>query len=74
MRQIDIKEAKTHIADYLELALDGEEVLITQDDVPVLKLVSVTKPRMRRKAGSAEGLITTSEDFDEPLEDFRHLY
>lgn len=27
--------------------------------------------KRRRKAGSAKGLVTISDDFDEPLEDFK---
>jgi antitoxin (DNA-binding transcriptional repressor) of toxin-antitoxin stability system len=71
MHQIDISEAKTHLAEFIDVALNGEEVVITQDDQPVLKLVRVSPTKPHRKAGSARGLITISDDFDEPLEDFR---
>ena len=42
----------------------GEEIVITQYDRPVLKLVPVVAPPARRKAGSAKGLITMASDFD----------
>ena len=71
MHQIDLNEAKRHLVDLIDVALGGEEVVITQDDQPVLKLVRVVAPKVRRKAGSAKGLITMASDFDVPLEDFR---
>ena len=71
MYQIDLNEAKLHLTDLINVALSGKEVVITQDDQPVLKLVPVAAPKARRKAGSAKGLITMASDFDAPLEDFR---
>ena len=71
MQQIDLHEAKRHLADFIDLALGGEEILITQDEQPVLTLRRVAAPKARRKAGSAKGLITMASDFDVPLEDFR---
>ena len=73
MQQIDLNEAKKHLTDLIEVALNGEEVVITQDNQPVLKLMRISASQKRRRAGSAKGLITISEDFDAPLEDF-HEY
>ena len=71
MYQIELDKAKSQIEALIQTALDGEEVIITRNDEPVLKLVPVSKSNIRRKAGSAKGMIVMSEDFDEPLEDFR---
>ena len=71
MHQIDLNEAKLHLVDFIDVALGGQEIVITQDDQPVLKLVRVVTSKARRKAGSAKGLITMASDFDAPLEDFR---
>jgi len=71
MHQIDLSEAKVHFVDIIDAALGGEEVVITQNDQPVLKLVRVVAPKAHRKAGSAKGLISMASDFDAPLEDFR---
>jgi hypothetical protein len=42
------------------------KVIIVAEDVE-----TVDKPKRVRKAGSAKGLIWMSDDFDDPLEDFR---
>lgn len=70
MYQIELEKAKAQIERLLQTALDGEEVVITQNEQPVLKLVSISSAKSRRQSGSAKGLITMSDDFDEPLEDF----
>jgi prevent-host-death family protein len=70
VQQIELEEAKAQIASLLQTALNGEEIVITQNDQPVLKLVPIATAKARRRSGSAKGLMTMSEDFDEPLEDF----
>ncbi|MCI0488650.1 MAG: type II toxin-antitoxin system prevent-host-death family antitoxin [Blastocatellia bacterium] len=70
MYHIELDEAKSKIDALIQTALDGEEVVITRNDEPVLKIVPVSKSVPRRKAGSARGMISMTEDFDEPLEDF----
>jgi prevent-host-death family protein len=71
MQQIDIVEAKSNLGHFIEVALHGEEIIITRDNKPLLKLASVQKQKVRRKAGSAKGQITLMDDFDEPLEEFQ---
>lgn len=71
MYQIELDKAKSQIETLIQTALEGEEVIITRNDEPVLKLVPISKSNIRRKAGSAKGMISIADDFDEPLEDFR---
>ena len=78
MYQIDIIEPKEKLLELIEAAMRGEEVAITQDNQPVVKLVGIPKQaKPNRKAGSAKGMVWMSEDvwmsddFDEPLEEFK---
>lgn len=71
MRQVDIEQAEDQLGVLLQAALRGDEVIITQNDQPVLKLVRVSQSKKRRQSGSARGKIVMSADFDEPLEEFR---
>lgn len=68
MTQLDITEAKSNLSKLLDLAINGEEIVITQDDKPVAKISPIKRPLKR---GSAKGKVWMSEDFDEPLEDFQ---
>jgi prevent-host-death family protein len=71
MHQVDIEEAKTHLPDLIETAIRGIEVVITKDNRPIVKLVPLTPSKPHPRFGSAAGLITMSDDFDAPLEDFK---
>lgn len=71
MQQINLTEASKHLPDLIEAAINGEEIVITKDNQPVVKLVPVPPKKGGRRAGSAIGLVTISDDFDEPLEDFK---
>lgn len=71
MTQVKLEDAKTRLSDLVTAALQGEDVVITQDDQPLVKLTPVGPAKPRRRAGSAKGLIQMAEDFDAPLEDFK---
>ena len=71
MQQISLAEASLHLPDLIEAALNGEEIIIIKDNQPVVKLTPVLPVKRRRQPGSAKGLITISDDFDAPLEDFQ---
>jgi antitoxin (DNA-binding transcriptional repressor) of toxin-antitoxin stability system len=71
MYQIDIDKAKIQLASLFQTALNGEVIIITQNGQPVLKLAPIIQSKKRRQSGSARGLISMSDDFDQPLEDFR---
>ncbi len=74
MYQIDISEAKEKLLELIEAAMRGEEIAMTQDNQPVVKLVGIppaNKKRWPSKAGSAKGMVWMSDDFDEPLEEFK---
>ncbi|MDP8932939.1 MAG: type II toxin-antitoxin system prevent-host-death family antitoxin [Cyanobacteriota bacterium] len=74
MYQVDIIETKEKLLELIAAAIRGEEVAITQDNQPVVKLVGIApanKKRWPSKAGSAKGMVWMSEDFDEPLEEFK---
>jgi len=75
MNQVSLKEAENTLSALIQKVIKGEEVLITQNQEPIAKLISVyvekSTSKKRIKAGSAKGLIKIADDFDEPLEDFK---
>jgi prevent-host-death family protein len=72
MQSITIAEAAQKLPDLIDAALRGEEVVITKDNLSLVKLIPATPvKRHPAKAGSAKGLIWISDDFDEPLEEFK---
>ncbi|WP_249067861.1 type II toxin-antitoxin system Phd/YefM family antitoxin [Argonema antarcticum] len=70
MQQINLAEALKDMPSLIEAAIQGEEIVITKDERPVVKLIPVSPVQQNRKAGSAKGLVTIADDFDEPIADF----
>jgi prevent-host-death family protein len=70
MSPVELEDAKEHLAELVEQAANGEEVVITRNNKPLARIVPI-RPRKARQFGSAKGLIKIAEDFDAPLEDFR---
>ncbi len=71
MYQVDLIEAKEKLLELIEAAIRDEEVAITQDNQPVVKLVVIPQQaKPNRQAGSVKGMVWMSDDFDEPLEEF----
>ena len=71
MHQIDLSEAQSLFIQLINEVLNGEEVVLTKNEIPVVKLSPIKSRSPKPKFGSAKGLITISDDFDEPLEDFQ---
>jgi len=71
MQQIPLAEASQHLSELIEAALGGEEIIITKDDQPTVKLMPISVVKQPRQPGTAKGLIIISDDFDAPLEDFQ---
>ncbi|OGP85150.1 MAG: DUF2281 domain-containing protein [Deltaproteobacteria bacterium RBG_16_58_17] len=72
MQIIDVNQAKQHFPELIEQTISGDEVVITQEGQPVVRLVAMIKPpRKQRRFGSARGLIKMADDIGEPLEDFK---
>ena len=64
----NVAEAKAHFSTLVRMALQGEEVVIARDNMPLVKLVPVGVPS--RAPGTARGRIRIADDFDAPLADF----
>lgn len=71
MLNIDINQAKQIFPELIEKTVINGEVIITKDGQPFVKLVPLAKAQKQRKFGSAKGLIKMSDDFDQPLDDFK---
>jgi prevent-host-death family protein len=68
-----IDEAQAKLKELIHQLAPGEEVIITENQQPVAKLVSeppTPKPRLRPPPGLGKGCITVLSDDDEHLKDF----
>lgn len=71
MYEVTVEKTQTlKLPDLIESVINGEEVVFTRNNQPVAKLVAVRQEKPRPQFGSAKGLFTLTDDFNEPLEDF----
>ena len=65
--KVDIQEAKTQLSRLIEIALAGEDVVISKAGDPLVRLVRIHhgKPVL----GAAAGAFQSTEDWDKPLTD-----
>jgi prevent-host-death family protein len=70
-KRVTLAEADGHLAELIEAAEHGDEIVIEAEGKPAVKLVLVKPAPQRRQLGVYRGKIRMSEDFDAPLpEDF----
>ena len=62
--------AKAQLAELVQKAMSGEDIIIARDHKPLIKLVPLKDLAETRSPGSARGHIRISPDFDAPLADF----
>jgi prevent-host-death family protein len=70
MSTVTLEEARLHLKELIERLAPGEEVVITQNDEPVAKLISSRPRHQQRQPGNCKGMLTIISDDDEHLKDF----
>ncbi len=71
MHKVKLQDAQIRLAELINEAVYGGEVVILRSDGIACKLVPIEPLKPYPKFGSAKGLIKMADDFDEPLEDFK---
>ncbi len=72
MRTVSVQEAETQLRMLIANLKPGEDVLITEHDRPVARLVAEPwSPRRPRRPGTAVGELTIVEDDDSYLAEFK---
>jgi antitoxin (DNA-binding transcriptional repressor) of toxin-antitoxin stability system len=70
---VTIQEAQAKLPDLIHKLMPGDELVITENNQPVAKLVIESpkqKPSLRPPPGLGKGCITIISDDDEHLKDF----
>ena len=68
---VSIEEASVKLREIIAGLGPDDEVVITEDDRPIAKLVLYRKPQQRPGPGLGKGMITVVSDDDEHLKDFQ---
>jgi len=64
--QCNMLEAKSQLSKLVQAALEGEDVIIANKGVPVVRLVRIGAQAFARKPGAWAGLPTATADWDAP--------
>ncbi len=68
-KTIDIHTTNIGFDDVLSLIRQGTEIIMTDANIRLARIVPYFPLRQERIAGLHEGAIWTSDDFDDPLPD-----
>jgi prevent-host-death family protein len=68
-KTVDVREAQENLTELVSEVAAGTEVILTQESIPVVRMVPIVSSTPLRVAGLHPGAIWTSDDFDEPLPD-----
>jgi len=69
-KTVTVQEAETQLDALIDLAEQGEEIVIAKNNQAKVKLVPVAvKKKGKRVFGRYQGKIWVSDDFNEPLPD-----
>ncbi len=71
MPTVTIEEAQNKLTELIHQMTPGEEVVITENDQPVARLVASPAERPRPLPGRCKGMLTIVAEDDEHLEDFK---
>jgi len=69
IKTVTVHDAQTQLLKLLSFAMKGNEVIITKDSKPLVRLVPISLTSQPRKAGLNKGKIWVSDDFDVELPD-----
>jgi antitoxin (DNA-binding transcriptional repressor) of toxin-antitoxin stability system len=72
---VSVEEIKKDPHEYLDRVLEGETVVVFEDDQPVAEMRPLSKRSGLRPIGLAKGDFVVPDDFNEPLpEDVLRLF
>jgi prevent-host-death family protein len=68
MKPVNIYDAKTRFSQLVDQAAAGEDVVISRNGKPLVKITRLDYgPKQRIKFGVLKGKVTIAADFDAPL-------
>jgi len=69
METINIYDAKTRLSQLVDKAASGEDVVVSRNGKPLVRITQLENPKRRIKFGLLEGKVNIAPDFDAPLPD-----
>jgi len=70
---INVSEAKAKLSKLVDMAFQGEEVIIAKNNLPLVKLVA-HHPKAKRKLGLLRGQIEIPDDFNKEDDEINRMF
>jgi prevent-host-death family protein len=67
MDSVNIYEAKTRLSQLVDKAAAGEDVVVSRNGKPLVRITRLEGPTRRVKFGVLKGKVRIAADFDAPL-------
>lgn len=67
MDTVNIYEAKTRLSQLVDKAAAGEDVVVSRNGKPLVRITRLGGPERRVKFGVLKGKVKIAADFDAPL-------
>jgi antitoxin (DNA-binding transcriptional repressor) of toxin-antitoxin stability system len=72
MATVSLKEAQDNLPELIHQLSPGEELVITENDQPIARVLPTPLVPRERKLGTMQGTVLhMAADFDAPLDEFR---
>jgi prevent-host-death family protein len=69
MNSVNIYDAKTRLSQLVDQAAAGEDVVVSRNGKPLVRITQLDVPRRRVRFGVLKGKVRVAADFDAPLPD-----
>ena len=69
MQSVNIYEAKTRLSQLVDQAASGEDVVVSRNGKPLVRITRLEAPKRPIKFGVLKGKVSIGPDFDAPLPD-----
>ena len=69
METVNIYDAKTRLSQLVDRAAGGEDVVVSRNGKPLVRITLLIEPKRRVKFGLLKGKLRIAPDFDTPLPD-----
>jgi prevent-host-death family protein len=66
---VNIYDAKTRLSQLVDQAAAGEDVVVSRNGKPLVRITRLEAPKRAIKFGLLKGKLTVPRDFDAPLPD-----
>lgn len=69
MEAVNIYEAKTRLSQLVDIAASGQDVVVSRNGKPLVRITRLDSPKRRIKFGLLKGKVIIADDFDAPMPD-----